>query len=104
MTKSEGKLFVEFRSTNMTSSDKMETSNSSDVQIFVKDNNLIRTISSPNNLIKEIIVMDEVGRLVKKEQNINAAQHDLVMNNLTRIYIVRAVTEKGVKTAKILVQ
>jgi hypothetical protein len=102
-TNAEGTLFVQFKDATITSS-TAEQGTTASIQIYTKDNNVIRVISSPNDLIKSITIMDETGKKVVEKSDLSTSLFDMVMNNGEHVYIVRAVTEKEVKIAKVLIK
>ncbi|MDR3704897.1 MAG: DUF1573 domain-containing protein [Paludibacteraceae bacterium] len=101
-TNAVGSLFVQFKNATITTNAKQTVASS--IQIYTKDNNVIRVISAPNNLIKAITIMDETGKKVVEKSGISTSLFDMVMNNGEHVYIVRAVTEKEVKIAKVLIK
>ena len=98
----QGTLFVEFRKAVV--SDNREINSSTDVQIFTKEKNTVRVISSPNNPINEITIMDEVGRILVNRTKLNGNLFDTTLNSGTKVVLVRAVTAQGVKISKLLVK
>ena len=102
-TNGEGTLFVEFRSASTVTDNKVASASSSDIQIYTKNGNIIRVISSPSDLIKEISVYDELGKLIMIEKDVNKSSEDIVMNNGKKVYMVRVITENKVKIGKVII-
>lgn len=66
---------------------------------------MISLLSSPNDLIREVVVMDELGRVLVSTKSVNAFSHDIQMSNVSpRVYVVRVVTDGETKTSKILIK
>ncbi|MDR1679771.1 MAG: Ig-like domain-containing protein [Prevotellaceae bacterium] len=95
-----GKLWIEFRGVT---TDKLETRDS-EITVTVKDGNTIVATASPDNLISEMTVMDETGRTIVRKTGIEATQYEQLMNNGLHVYMVRVVTEREVKVAKVLIR
>ncbi len=98
-----GNLFIEFRKAQDVTDDRVAT-DAGNIQIFAKDNNVIRAVSSMDNPIKEINVMTETGKSLVNAKNLNTSIYDLTVNNGAQIYLVRVVTEREVKVEKVLLR
>ncbi len=99
-----GTLFVEFRKAEVVKDNTITTSSSDDVQVFTKNNNTIRVISSPSNPIKDVTIMDEVGRILIRSKNLDVNLYDRTLNSGSKVVLVRVVTENSVKMVKVLIK
>jgi len=104
-TNGEGVLFVQFKSANAenTSGVKSNTSGS-DIQIYDVNKEKIRAISSPDDLIKDIIVYDETGRTIAQTKGIFASGYDVSVDGANHVCIVKVITNKQVKASKIILK
>lgn len=98
----EGVLQLEFRQGENVSTKVKDTENA-DVQIYTT-NNEIKVVSSSDNLIQEVKVYDETGRLVVVKNGINSNRTSILMNTLLKVYVVKVTTDYGVKVSKVLIR
>ncbi len=100
---SDGSLFVNFRSAVTTEINNTENTNNS-IQIFTKGSNIISAVSNPNDLIRSVTIMSEVGKIISFTNDIEKSNIDITMNSGTSICIVKVVTENNVKISKVLIK
>ncbi|MDR3705972.1 MAG: Ig-like domain-containing protein [Paludibacteraceae bacterium] len=104
-TNGEGVLFVQFKSANTESTSGVKSNTSgSDIQIYGVNKEKIRAISSPEDLIKDIIVYDESGRTIAQAKEISASWHDVPVESANHVCIVKVITNKQVKVSKIILK
>lgn len=79
--------------------------NADNVRIFPNPASDIITISGDKTIITNIEVMDNAGKVVLKETNLNKGETNLDINTLkSGIYYIRLLTSKGIVTEKLVVQ
>ena len=79
--------------------------NTENVRIFPNPASDLITISGDNTIINNIDVVDNTGKIVLKETNLNKGETNLDITTLkSGIYYLRLLTSKGVVTEKLVVQ
>lgn len=84
----------------------LEIKSSDDLQFFPNPAESFVTISNPSNIhIKTIELTDFSGRVVKTWRALELVENTLNIQHISPgIYLLKAVTEKGIKTGKLVVQ
>lgn len=102
-TNGEGTLFLEFRNASIVS-DVEQTASASSIQILHKGNGNVRVLSSPQDKIQQIAVFDELGRSVLALSKLDVAMQDFLLPNQGSFYVVKVISEKDNKTAKLIIK
>lgn len=100
-TNASGELFVSFRTASV--STDITSSQNESVQIF-SDAGTINVISSPDDLIQEVEILNTDGRQVFKESGINKVDFKKSAEHSNTFYIVKVSTKSKCETKKIMVK
>jgi len=61
------------------------------------------TVSSENNIISDINILETTGKVVYKQSNVNKKKANLDVSTLqSGVYYIRSVTSKGIVTQKLI--
>ena len=95
----EDRFFILFAPSDMTQLDD----NAMDQIMVWNRGNVIHALSSSSNMIKQVSVYNAQGQLVYEDDNINNTSCSITgLKNIPEVLIVKLVTEKGVKSIKLL--
>ncbi len=98
----EGMLFIEFREASAVS--EVSEVISSEINIYSNNEGEITVISSPSDKIKNVYVMDVLGRQVASLKDVDAASVIIPVENASAVYVVKVETENNSKEAKLIVK
>jgi len=102
-TKDEGTLFVSFRSAGTTTANVL-VANDKNIQIYASGENKVKVISTPNDLIKDVLIYDISGRIIEHIREANTTDFEIPVSNSNQIYLVQAFTQNNSRIEKVFIK
>ncbi|MDR0798137.1 MAG: hypothetical protein LBN18_00015 [Dysgonamonadaceae bacterium] len=94
----EERFAIQFSPNAPTGVDRPETAQAS---VYCKDHT-IYALASPSDPIREIAIYNGQGQCLYVEKNIRAASRSFAVGDRSEVYLVKLITEKGVKNVKLI--
>jgi hypothetical protein len=100
----DGYLFIELRSSEITTNVEEEKFCKECIRVYQKDINVIGIVSRPNDKIKNITIWEQSGILLYHSNKVNRSLLDVKVNAKNKTCVVRVSTENSSYVVKVLMQ